>query len=178
MSDDVKLCLDILEKAIVFEEEGMTFFQDRAAKAPSALERNLFKSLAKDEAGHKGYLVKLRDELLKEGSMDALPEVDDEDHAASVRTIFQEAIDSVGDPYDYQPEELEILKGAMDVERRGYAMYASAAAEVASPRAKELFTHLAQEEQGHFTLLKNTYDYMADPEGFTSFDESPMLDGG
>lgn len=177
MSDDVKLCLDILGKAIVFEEEGMTFFQDRAANAPSALERNLFKSLAKDEAGHKAYLVKLRDDLLKEGSMDVLPEVED-DHATNVRTIFEEAVDSVGDPYDYQPEELEILKGAMDVERRGYAMYAGAAAEVASPRAKELFSHLATEEQNHFTLLKNTYDYMADPEGFTSFDESPMLDGG
>ena len=146
MSDDVKLCLTILEKAIVFEEEGMAFFQDRAANAPSALERNLFKSLAKDEAGHKAYLVKLRDDLLKEGSMDVLPEVDDEDHVAAVRTIFQGAIDSAGDPYEYQPEELEILKGAMDVERRGYTMYAGAAAEVASPRAKALFTHLAQEE--------------------------------
>jgi len=26
--------------------------------------------------------------------------------------------------------------------------------------------------------LKNTFDYMADPEGWHGFDESPMLDGG
>ena len=46
MNDDVKLCLDILEKAIAFEEEGMAFFQDRSQNAPSALERNLFRHMA------------------------------------------------------------------------------------------------------------------------------------
>ena len=59
MSDEVKLCVEILEKAIVFEEEGMAFFQDRAQNAPSTLERNLFNSLAKDEAGHKAHLVQV-----------------------------------------------------------------------------------------------------------------------
>ncbi len=75
-------------------------------------------------------------------------------------------------------DELEILKGALDVERRGYTMYAGAAAKVSSPRAKAMFEHLAAEEQNHFSLLKNTYDYMADPEGFAGFDGNAMLDGG
>lgn len=175
--DDVKLCLDILEKAITFEEEGMAFFQDRASNAPSALERNLFNSLAKDEAGHKAYLVKIRDDMLREQSVDVLPEVDD-DHVLNVRRIFEGALEEAHDPYDFQLEELEILKGAMDVERRGYHMYAKAAAEVSSPRAKELFEHLAEEEQNHYTLLKNTYDFMSDPEAFDSFDGNAMLDGG
>ena len=37
MTEDLKFCVEILEKAIVFEEEGMAFFQDRAANAPSTL---------------------------------------------------------------------------------------------------------------------------------------------
>ena len=177
MSDDVKLCLDILEKAIVFEEEGMAFFKDRAQNAPSTLERNLFNSLAKDEAGHKAHLVKMRDDLLRENSIDALPEVDD--HDLNIRRIFENALESVQDPYEYQQEELEILAGALEVEQRGYKLYANAAAEVDSPRAKAIFNHLAGEEQRHYTLLKNSYDYMADPEGFTGFDDgNPMLDGG
>ena len=40
------------------------------------------------------------------------------------------------------------------------------------------FEHLAAEEQNHYSLLKNTYDFMADPEGFTGFDGGAMLDGG
>jgi rubrerythrin len=177
MNDDVKLCVEILEKAIAFEEEGMAFFQDRAQNAPSTLERNLFNSLAKDEAGHKAHLVKMREDLLREGSVDVLPEVGEE-HVANVRQIFEKALEEATDPYEAELEELEILKGALDVERRGYRLYADAAAEVASPRAKGIFEHLAGEEQNHYTLLKNTYDYMADPEGFAGFDENPMLDGG
>ena len=175
--NDVKYCLEILEKAIVFEEEGMAFFQDRAENAPSSLERNLFNSLAKDEAGHKAHLVKMREDVLRENSLEVLPDVS-EDHVMNVRSIFDGALEGAHDPYDFQLEELEILKGAMDVERRGYHMYAKAAAEVASPKAKEVFDHLAAEEQNHFTLLKNTYDFMADPEGFDGFDGNAMLDGG
>ncbi len=177
MNDDVKLCVEILEKAIAFEEEGMAFFQDRAQNAPSTLERNLFNSLAKDEAGHKAHLVKMREDLLRENSFDILPDVDD-DHVMNVRGIFENAMESAADPYDYQVEELEILEGAMDVERRGYHLYAGAAAEVTSPRAKSIFAHLAAEEQNHYALLKNTYDFMADPEGFAGFDGNAMLDGG
>ena len=175
--NDVKYCLEILEKAIAFEEEGMAFFQDRAQNAPSTLERNLFNSLAKDEAGHKAHLEKMRDDILRENSLEVLPDVDD-DHVLNVRGIFNDALEGANDPYDFQLEELEILKGAMDVERRGYNMYAKAAAEVSSPKAKEVFEHLAAEEQNHFALLKNTYDFMADPEGFEGFDGNAMLDGG
>lgn len=175
--NDVKYCLEILEKAIAFEEEGMAFFQDRAQNAPSTLERNLFNSLAKDEAGHKAHLEKMRDDILRENSLEVLPDVD-EDHVMNVRAIFDNAMDGANDPYDFQLEELEILKGAMDVERRGYTMYANAAATVESPRAKDVFGHLAAEEQNHYTLLKNTYDFMADPEGFDGFDGNSMLDGG
>jgi rubrerythrin len=177
MNDDVRRCVEILEKAIAFEEEGMAFFQDRAENAPSTLERNLFNSLAKDEAGHKAHLVKMREDLLREGTVDVLPDVED-DHVLNVRKIFNDALESANDPYNFELEELEILKGALDVERRGYSMYAAAAADVSSPRAKALFEHLAAEEQNHYSLLKNTYDFMADPEGFAGFDGNPMLDGG
>lgn len=177
MSDEVKLCVEILEKAIVFEEEGMAFFQDRAQNAPSTLERNLFNSLAKDEAGHKAHLVQMREDILRENSLTVLPDVAD-DHVMDVRAIFEGALESAHDPYDFELEELEIIKGAMGVEQRGYEMYAKAAASVESAKAKDLFAHLAAEEQNHYRLLKNTYDYMADPEGFEGFDGNAMLDGG
>jgi len=177
MPDEVKLCVEILEKAIVFEEEGMAFFQDRAQNAPSTLERNLFNSLAKDEAGHKAHLVQMREDILRENSLTALPDVAD-DHVMDVRRIFEDALAAVHDPYNFELEELEIIKGAMDVERRGYDMYAEAAATVTEPKARDLFDHLATEEQNHHRLLKNTYDYMADPEGFAGFDGNAMLDGG
>ncbi len=65
----------------------------------------------------------------------------------------------------------------MEVERKGYKMYSAAAAEMTSPDAKALFEHLAIEEQGHYDLLKNTYDYIKDPAGWHEYEEGGMLDG-
>ena len=103
MSDDLRLCVEILEKAIAFEEEGMAFFQERAEHAPTTFERNLFNSLAKDEAGHKAYLVRMREDLLRERNLDVLPDVG-EDHLVDVRRIFDTALAAAHDPYDYLPE--------------------------------------------------------------------------
>lgn len=154
----------------------MAFFQDRAENAPSQLERNLFKALVKDEAGHRAHLIKMRDDLLREESVDAFPEV--EGHKADGRKIFEDALASANDPYNFELEELEILDGALEVERRGFHMYHKAAQDVNSAKAKAIFEHLALEEQNHYTLLQNTRDFMADPEGFDGFDGNPMLDGG
>jgi len=177
MNNDVRECLEILDKAVKFEETGMSFFLDRAENAPSEMERNLFRSLAEDEKGHKAYLIQLKEQLLANNNPDDMQAEADDDHKTA-RQIFEAAMSGASDPYKAEAAELEIIQGAMDVERKGYTMYSAAVESVQSERAKGIFRALAQEEQHHYQLLKNTYDYMADPEGFHGFDESPMLDGG
>jgi rubrerythrin len=176
MSDDVKLCVEILEKAIAFEEEGIRFFSDRAENAPPGLEKNVFAALAKDEVGHKEYLSGLRQELLRTRDVESLP---DETHEQkSAREIFETALASVKDKKGGDAAQLDILRGAMEVEKKGYRIYSQAAADVQSPKAKELFLHLAAEEQTHYQLLHNSLVYMSDPETWHEFDEGPILDGG
>ncbi len=177
MSDDLKLCLKILDEAIIFEEEGMRFFQDRESGAPSALERNVFKSLAADEAGHRDELVAMRETLKASGDVESLA-MEEHEVRDKARRIFSQALEAVEDTDPYQADQLEILRGALELEKRGYDMYRRGADSVTSPRAKEIFEHLASEEQEHYRLLKNTLDYFTDPLAFNGFDESPMLDGG
>ncbi len=176
MTDELKFCMQILEEAIKFEKEGMDFFQERGKSAPSAIERSVFASLAADEAGHHADLIKMRDEMLARNDVSAIKM--DDDHHRAAREIFTGAMASVADSDPYSADELEILRGALEVERRGFNMYKKAAAGVTSASAKETFEHLASQEQEHFRLLSNTLDYLSNPEGFHGFDESPMLDGG
>ena len=177
MTDELKFCLKILEEAIKFEEEGMSFFKEREKSAPSAIERSVFASLAADEAGHRAYLVKMRDEMIAKNDVSAI-QLEEDDHGRGAREIFAGALEAVADTDPYSTDELEILRGALEVERRGYKMYSEAAKGVTSASAKETFEHLAAEELEHFRLLSNTLDYLSDPDGFHGFDESPMLDGG
>jgi len=177
MTAEVKLCVEILDKAIDFEETGIAFFKERAENAPSQLERNLFQSLATDEAGHRAHLMKMKEDLLRTENPEAMAPDAESEHR-SAREVFEAAMAEVTDPYQADDEQLEIIKGAMEVERKGHAMYSAAVAEVESERAKSIFQHLAEEEQHHFALLKNTHDYLADPESWHGFDEGSMLDGG
>lgn len=177
MNDDLKLCLEILGKAIAFEDEGIRFFTEKAKTAHSDLERRLFLSLAKDEVGHREYLLKLLEDLKRTHNLDVLAGADDHHHRPP-REIFESSLAEAHNPYSYVPEDLEILRGAMEVEKKGYAMYHGAAQNVSSPAARDLFLHLAAEEQNHYQLLANTHDYLENPEKWHGYDESPMLDGG
>ncbi len=177
MSNEVTKCIDILADAIAFEEEGIHFFAEKAKTATSELERLIFRSLAKDEQGHRSYLIGLRDEMIKTHDLEPLAG-GDHDHPSTPRQIFETALDSVKDPYEYVAEDLEILQGAMEVERKGYSMYSQAATRMESDEARKLFEHLAAEEQTHYELLKNTYEYIRDPEGWHEYEEGVMLDGG
>ncbi len=176
MSDDRQECLRILNDAIAFEEEGMRFFLEREETSPSAVERNIFHSLAKDEAGHRAYLVTVRDKLTE--GMDPNDMEADEDHARKAKEIFAAALDEAEEELPLAEGELDVLRGALKVEERGYKMYKDGAASVESPQAKSIFEDLARQEQEHYRLLKNTLDYLADPAGFAAFDEGAMMDGG
>jgi rubrerythrin len=177
MTDEVKLCVEILDEAIRFEETGMAFFRERATQAPSDFERRLFQSLAKDEAGHRAHLLQLKENLLRTDDIESLVPEEGHEHR-SPREIFEQAMAEAEDPYRADSQELEVIKGALEVERKGFAMYSSAVDQVRSERAKAIFRHLASEEQNHYALLKNTHDYLTDPENWRYFDEDTMLDGG
>ena len=176
MSNDVTRCIEILTDAIAFEEEGIRFFTTKAESTTSPVEKRIFLSLAKDEQGHRAHLIGLRDDLIRTHDLEPLGQDGEQEHRTA-RQIFETAIEEVKDPYDFKQEDLEILEGAMAVERKGYTMYSNAAEELESPEAKKLFTHLAEEEQEHYDLLKNTYEYIKDPEGWPGYHEGMMMDG-
>lgn len=176
MKDEITTLAEILDRAIAFEEEGMSFFNEKAQTAGSPLQANVLRSLAKDEQNHKQYLLEIKEELRRSSRLDSLPE--DGRRYRGPREIFEESLRKAADPYDSTPEELSALDGALEVERRGYTMYAKAAERVESARARDLLLHLAAQEQNHFELVRNTRDYMADPSGWHGYHESPMLDGG
>ena len=93
MTDELKFCMQILEEAIKFEEEGMAFFKEREKSAPSAIERSVFTSLAADEAGHRAYLMKMRDEMLAKNDVAAI-RIEEGDSGRGAKEIFAGAMEA------------------------------------------------------------------------------------
>jgi rubrerythrin len=173
---DFDQAVRVLDTTISFEAEGLNFFTEQSTRAPTRFEREIFLALAKDELGHKTYLEKLREDLVQTHDLDT---IEDEGHDQwSARKVFAAALDRAIDPYTPRSAELEALRSGMELKRRGYAMYREAIDKMETRKACELFEHLAEEEKVHFQLLRNTYDYLDDPEQWHGFDEGPLLDGG
>ena len=173
---DFEQAVKVLDKTISFEAEGLKFFTERSTRAPTRFEREIFLALAKDELGHKTYLEKLREDLVQTHDLDT---IEDEGHDQwSARKVFAAALDRAIDPYTPRSAELEALRSGMELKRRGYAIYREAIDHMETRKACELFEHLAEEEKVHFQLLRNTYDYLDDPEQWHGFNEGPLLDGG
>ena len=173
---DFNQAVKVLDKTISFEAEGLKFFTDRSTRAPTRFEREIYLALAKDGLGHKTYLEKLRADLVQTHDLEAIA---DEGHDQwSARKVFAAAIDRAIDPYTPRSAEIEALRSAMEIKRRGYAMYREARDRMQTSPARDLFKQLAEEEKVHFQLLRNTYDYLDNPEQWHGFEEGPMLDGG
>jgi rubrerythrin len=173
---DFEHAVKVLDQSIAFESQGLQFFTERSARAPNRFERDIYLALAKDELGHKTYLEKLREDLVKTHDVAAIA---DEGHDQwSARKVFTAALDRANDPYTPRASELEALRSAMEIKRRGHKLYREAANQLEAQQARELFEHLAEEEKIHFQLLRNTYDYLENPEQWHGFEEGPLLDGG
>lgn len=173
---DFEYAVRVLDQSISFEAEGLQFFTERSTQAPNRFERDIYLALAKDGLGHKAYLEKLRADLVQTHDPTIIA---DEGHDQwSARKVFAAALDRAIDPYTPRASELEALRSAMEIKRRGHTLYRQTARQMQSPQARELFEHLAEEENVHFQLLRNTYDYLDNPEQWHGFIEGPLLDGG
>jgi len=165
----------VIEQAMQMEIDGRKFYLETAERTRDPLGKMMFESIAHDEEIHFETLSKVaKEKNLRAASLirPSRPARDRfESLSKTVRLSSREGVH--GDPGD-----LEALDFAMQVERKGYRLYKNAAGAVDDPEAKKLCEWLAFEENEHFKILRNTYDYLSKPIDYFTWTEGSMLDGG
>lgn len=152
--------IDILNKAIEFEQEGKDYYARAMGKTSHAQARAMFLTLIEQEDIHIRILREVHSELSKQGRWPArvtlsLQQLD-------FKRLFTEAKQKMGDTMNFTTDELEVLKLAMELEARGKAMYAEAAAQAEDADEKQLYRRLAVEEGKHYDFIDGYYNYFAD----------------
>jgi rubrerythrin len=66
----------------------------------------------------------------------------------------------------------------MDIETKGYDLYASAASDTAELAARSLYNYLAKMESRHFKILQDAYGYLTHPDHWYDDEEKPIFEGG
>jgi len=153
--------MDILDQAIEFEYLAHKMYSEYAAGAKSQAVKNIFAGLAEDELVHVQYI-----KALKESSnMDIKP-------TATMHRIKE--IIAAADDSGFLAKEAginEVLKRALEFEKKAQLHYEKELAGASSPEQKRILEIMAKEEARHYDLINSLMKYLESPQAILESQE-------
>ena len=165
-----------LELALKMEKEGREFYLKAGQKSQNELGKKLFLALADAELEHIEKIKQIYDAMKGAASW---PDVNTTFVKGKLpHTIFAEAIDNLGKLVKAAADELEALRIGMELENKGLIFYLDRSGQAVASGEKQFYQALVAEERGHYMLLMDSYEYLADPQAYFVRKERHSLDGG
>ena len=130
----------------------------------------MFESIAADEKRH----LEMISSILK-GLNITHNEVEP---IAGVKTVFERLKNEMMKKVEATEDELEAFKIAMQMEKEGKQFYEKTLTQVKTEREKALFRRLIHEEEQHFAMFANTYEFLADTGNWFMWEERGIVEGG
>ncbi|MGQ9492251.1 MAG: ferritin family protein [Anaerolineae bacterium] len=159
MNNQVQSALKALEEAKCLEQEGQTFYRNAAQKVENEKAREMFLSLAGDEAMHERLIQRQIDGLATEGRWIELPEAKGAKCDLS-QDIFPQGRAGLQKALKADVTEAEVLIMALEFESKSYDKYRREAEAAPESAAREMYEFLASQERLHFDLLMTNYESM------------------
>lgn len=176
--------LGILRRGMSLERDGYNFYMQAAERASSQRGKEMFMDLAEQEEDHLRLL--LAEYRALEAGQDWLP--------------FKEAMsqDFELDPADpdlpgEEPEDnmpvftpdreislegdIAALEYGLETERISRKLYAQGAEQSDEEQAKEAYQFLVKQEEQHYRILDNTYNYLTDNKTWWDDEQYPFFIG-
>lgn len=154
--------LEALGLAIQREKEAHRYYSDAASKSTKESGRKMFSWLASEEIGHVKILEKQLEQVRSERgwlSEDAWCTYGDISHPIEC-SEFPASAEAKGEAGKDAPE-LEILKQAIQAERKASAFYSELAGSTSDPNGRSMFEKLSRVEQGHLDLLEEEHEWLS-----------------
>ncbi len=172
---------DELKKALAtsleMEERGREFYIKAAKKSTNRLGKRTFEALADDETRHIIAIKEYYEVMTKKNETPQLRAVMPRHKSIKERLIFGKRESELLKKIKPEADEIKAYKIAMEMENEGYSFYKKTLESVEDPSAKELYKFLISEEEFHFELVSNTYEYLKDPASWFAREEKPIVEG-
>lgn len=162
--------MNAIEIAIKMEKDAIDFYTKAAEKASHPAGKKMFQSVTEDERRH----LRLLSEIFREIDI----RMDDVSPMRNIQTVFASMKDMMMKRVIATEDELEAFKIAMQMEQEGIAFYKKIEMETENVKEKALFERLVKEEQQHFDIFANTYNFMKDTGNWFMWEEHSIVDGG
>lgn len=143
--EEFKSINDILDFAIVSEQEAVDFYTKLSKQATNEAMKEVFLQFAKEEMGHKARLTNIKEKQLFEFKEEKVTDL----------KIADYLVESEAKPdMTYQ----NFLIVAMNKEKAAFKLYSDLAKIAPNNEIREIFLSLAQEEAKHKLRFEIEYD--------------------
>jgi rubrerythrin len=129
----------------------------------------MFETIAEDERRHLEIVTKLIEGLDIH--------MEDVHPLKKIKTVFEEMKNDMMDKVAVTSDELEAFKIAMQMEKEGIDFYSKLADEAETEKEKMLFKKLINEEQQHYNIFANTYDFLNDTGNWFMWEDHSIVEG-
>ena len=173
MTQEQETTRQALQVAIQMEIDGKEFYSRAAKASGNPMGKKLLNRLSQEEDIHRQVFQNIYNTL---GETKGWPAADIK-HTDVLTTIMKEAAENVGKGMKSEPQEIDDVKTAMEMENKTYDYYRAQAAKATFPAEKEFYERLVVQEEEHHKVLLSYYEFLKDPEAWFVQMEHPSLDG-
>ncbi len=148
---------EILSAALKLEEDGFSFYEEIAAKAPNEYAKKTFESFAADEKNHIAWIKKTAEgeQVELDSGSDMARKIYD-----TLKGIFAEIPEDQKGQLAAAENDSAQIDIAISKEEEAIQAYGEWADSADTENVKDLFSKLVQVEKTHRTLLVNAKTYL------------------
>jgi len=160
----VETRLEVLKQALKMEEDGKAYYEKARNRTKNEMGKKIFDSLIRAEESHIKKIKQLHASLEEKGAWPG--QVPYGDDVQITKNIFTEAMDGIEESVGGTADDLEALRLAGEMEKKGQKFYESRAEATTDAFEKKFYHLLAYEEGAHFISILDTIQFLEDPQAY------------
>ena len=174
MTDTAQGCggpgnMNAIEIARKMETDAIKFYTVASEKTKCPAGKKMLETITMDEKRH----LEIVNNLLE--GMDI--HVEDVHPIQNIKTVFEAMKDDMMEKVEATSDDLEAFKIAMQMEKEGLDFYTKLSGDAATDKEKALYEKLIKEEQQHYNIFANTYNFLQDTGNWFMWEEHSIVEG-
>jgi rubrerythrin len=161
--------MDALELAMKMEKDAIAFYIEAARKTTSPAGKKMFQTITEDEKRH----LEMVSQIIKGLNITRK----DTSPMKNVKTVFESMKDEMMKKVAATSDDLEAFKIAMKMEQEGLEFYKKTLAGSKKEKERALLEQLIHEEQQHYDIFANTYQFLANTGNWFMWEERSIVEG-
>jgi rubrerythrin len=176
MPEEHDATLSGLKTAIQMEVDGKEFYIRISEASRNELGKKLLKQLSLEEDIHRKTFESIYKKISAHKGWPVYKASDE--RIQGLRTMFADAVRSMGKDGVTIATEIAAVQTAMDMENKTYDFYKKRSAAAIYSGEKDFYEEVAAQEEEHHRLLLEYFEYLQNPEFYFVQKEHLSVDGG